>query len=151
MGSSLVKITVHLIFHVKTTSTFVATEDLNRLFEYICGIIRGLDSVPIQVGGVNDHVHIFCTLPKTLSVSEFIKTIKSESSRWIKTIGDKYHTFSWQSGYGAFSVSPSLIKKTINYIQNQEEHHRVKTFHEEYKLFLDTYGIDYDERYTFND
>ncbi len=88
---------------------------------------------------------------KIQSISEFIKTIKTENSRWIKTIGDGYQTFSWQSGYGAFSVSPSVITKTIEYIQNQEKHHTNKTFSEEYKSFLEAYGIDYDERYIFSD
>ena len=93
MSSSLVKIVVHLVFHVKTTSPLVEPDDLNRLFEYIGVIIRGVDGIPIQIGGIGDHVHILSTLTKTLSISEFIKTIKTESSRWIKTVDNKYNTF----------------------------------------------------------
>ena len=151
MSSSLVKITIHLIFHVKTISPIVAPNDLGRLFEYVGGIIRGVDAIPIQIGGVSDHIHILCTLPKLLSIPDFVKTIKTESSRWIKTLDTNYNRFAWQSGYGAFSVSPSIIKKTVEYIQNQKEHHRIKTFAEEYKSLLDAYGINYDERFIFSD
>lgn len=151
MGSSLVKIVAHIIFHVKTTSPIIATDDLEPLFKYINGIITNIGGVLVQIGGVSDHIHILSTLPKNMSISEFVKTIKVDSSKWMKTVDRKYQTFSWQSGYGAFSVSPSVIIKTTEYIRNQMEHHRVKTFQEEYKMFLDAYGIEHDERYVFSD
>ena len=86
-----------------------------------------------------------------MSVSEFVKTIKVDSSKWIKTVDSHYQTFAWQSGYGAFSVSPSIIAKTTEYIRNQSDHHKIKTFQEEYKMFLDAYEIEFDERYIFSD
>lgn len=151
MASTLVKINVHLVFHVKSTGIKMREEDLGRVFSYIGGIIRNIGGAPIQIGGMADHVHILSSLPKTLSLADFVRTIKADSSKWIKTLDDYYQTFAWQEGYGAFSVSPSLMQNSISYIARQAEHHKKRTFIEEYKLFLDAYGIDYDERFAFKD
>ena len=151
MGSSLVKIDVHIIFHIKKGCPRLNTKDLERVWSYIAGIIRNAGGTVMQVGGVSDHVHILSSLPKNLTVPEFVRIIKIDSSKWIKTIDDAYTAFSWQNGYGAFSVSPSVISKTISYIKNQVSHHKNKTFTEEYESFLDAYGIKYDERYIETD
>lgn len=151
MGCSLVKVVVHIVFHIKTTSPIIFPEDLTRVFEYIGGIINGVGGIPIQVGGMMDHIHILATLPSTSSIADFVKTIKAESSRWIKQLNDSYHNFAWQSGYGAFSVSSSVIEKTVEYIKKQKEHHEVKTFFDEYRTILDLYKIKYDEQYLFSD
>ena len=151
MASTLVKIDVHLIFHVKSTGTRMRTEDLERIFPYIGGIIKGIGGLPIAVGGMPDHIHILTSFPKTMSLAEFVKNVKADSSKWMKSLDAYYGKFAWQEGYGAFSVSPSLVDKTIHYIRNQSEHHKKRTFQEEYKLFLDAYGIQYDERYAFGD
>lgn len=151
MASTLVKIDVHLIFHVKSTGIGMRTEDLGRIFPYIGGIVKGIGGLPIEVGGMPDHVHILASLPKTMSLADFVRAIKADSSKWMKSLGGHYETFAWQEGYGAFSVSPSLMDKTAKYIRGQAEHHRKRTFREEYKLFLDAYGIQYDERYAFGD
>lgn len=151
MASSLVKIDVHLIFHVKSNSVQMRSDDLDRIFAYIGGVIKGLGGLPIMIGGMPDHVHIFTSLPKTLALTDFVRAIKANSSKWIKEIDNYYHSFVWQEGYGAFSVSPSLAEKTMNYIRGQKEHHKKRTFKEEYSLFLDAYGIQYDEHYTFDD
>lgn len=151
MASTLVKINIHLIFHVKSTGVKMREEDLDRIFAYIGGTIRSIEGAPIQIGGMPDHVHILASLPKTMSLADFVRTIKAHSSKWIKTLNDSYQTFAWQEGYGAFSVSPTLLNKTIRYIQGQSEHHKKRTFIEEYKLFLEAYGIDYDERFAFTD
>ncbi len=151
MASSLVKIDVHLIFHVKTTSVNIKEVDLNRVFAYIGGIIKTNEGIPFCVGGRPDHIHILASLSKSMSIVDFVRIIKINSSKWIKTIDEKYKFFAWQDGYGAFSVSPSLIEKTVNYIQKQEEHHQKRTFEEEYKLFLDAYGVEYNEKYFVSD
>ena len=151
MASSLVKIDIHLIFHVKSTGVTMRENDLPRIFQYIVGIIREMNAIPMEIGGMKDHVHIFTSLPKTVALTDFVRDIKANSSRWIKQIDHYYAPFAWQDGYGAFSVSPSLSEKTVNYIRNQKEHHRKRSFREEYKLFLDAYGIDYDEKYAFSD
>ena len=151
MASTLVKINIHLIFHVKSTGVKMREEDLDRIFAYIGGTIRSIEGAPIQIGGMSDYVHILASLPKTMSLADFVRTIKAHSSKWIKTLNDSYQSFTWQEGYGAFSVSPTLLNKTIRYIQGQSEHHKKSTFIEEYKLFLEAYGIDYDERFAFTD
>ena len=86
-----------------------------------------------------------------IALSEFVRIIKSNSSKWIKTKNVGYKQFEWQEGYGAFSVSPTLLDKTINYIRSQEEHHAKRNAKEEYKMFLDAYGIEYDEQYLIDD
>ena len=126
-------------------------DDLNRVFEYIGGIIREEGAIPLIVGGVEDHVHILTTLPKTTSMSDFVRVIKANSSKWLKTVNVYYESFRWQAGYGAFSVSPSVLDRTKKYIQNQAEHHRIKTYRDEYVETLKAYGVDYDERYVFDD
>ena len=151
MASTLVKMYVHLVFNVKSTGIRIREEDLERVFSYLGGIIRSVGGAPVQIGGMADHVHILSSLPKTMSLADFVRTIKADSSKWIKTLDDYYQPFAWQEGYGAFSVSPSQMKNTISYIMGQAEHHKKRTFIEEYKLFLEAYGIDYDERFAFKD
>ncbi len=90
-------------------------------------------------------------LSKNVALAKIIEEIKRHSSRWIKTKGNYYSQFAWQGGYGGFSVSPSLHDKTKRYIRNQEEHHRKRTFKDEYLMFLKEYGIEYDERYLWKD
>ena len=151
MASTLVKINIHLIFHIKTSSVKIKEDDLNRVFAYIGGIIKGAHGIPIEIGGRPDHIHILTTLPKTMALSEFVRTIKSNSSKWIKELDARYKMFEWQDGYGAFSVSSTLMDKTVNYIRGQEQHHAKRSTKEEYKMFLDAYNVEYDERYLIDD
>ena len=151
MANTFTSINIHIIFHVKSTGIKILNKDLEKTFAYIGGIINGIGGIPIEIGGITDHIHILATLPKNRSLSDFVRTVKSDSSRWIKTIDKYYNKFSWQEGYGAFSVSSFSVIKTINYIRNQEKHHKTMTFREEYKSFLEAYGIQYDERYAFDD
>lgn len=147
----MVKIDVHLIFHIKSTSVQMQPGDLPRIFAYIGGILKEIGCIPLIVGGVSDHIHILVTLPSEMTISELARTVKAKSSKWIKTLSPYYHEFAWQSGYGAFSVSPSILDKTIRYIMDQPIHHQKESFHDEYKAFLEAYKIPYDEKYIFND
>ena len=142
---------MHIVFHTKSTSITMREEDLSRVFDYIGGVIRNINGVSIQVGGRPDHIHILASMPKTMSLAEFVRTIKSNSSKWIKTLDGYYEPFMWQKGYGAFSVSASVLDKTTKYIKNQKARHRSRTFVDEYKQFLDAYHVEYDERYAFGD
>ena len=151
MASSLVRIDIHLIFHVKAAGVNFRDEDLPQIFRYIGGIINDLGGIPIEIGGTTNHVHILTSLPKSMALIDFVREIKAFSSKWLKQLDDHYMPFAWQDGYGAFSVSPSLLDKTVQYIRKQEEHHKTRSFNEEYRLFLEAYGIDYDERYAFGD
>ncbi len=112
-------------------------EDLPEIFQYIGGMIRVLDGYAFMVGGRPDHIHILTSLPTSLSVSDFVGKMKSNTSRWLKGLGSKYSTFSWQEGYGAFSVSESHREKVIRYILNQKQHHRNRSAHEEFFHFME--------------
>ena len=147
MANTYTKLNIHIVFHVKSTGITIRKEDLGMVFSYIGGIIKNLGGYPVTIGGITNHVHILAAMPKTVSVSEFVQKIKANSSKWIKIMDEYYETFAWQEGYGAFCVSPSLLKKTIRYIETQEEHHHAESTLDEYKSLLKTNEIDYDERY----
>lgn len=103
----------------------------------------------LQINGMPDHIHIFFGMRPSQSLSDLMKAVKGDSSEWINKRGVTKHKFSWQAGYGAFSYVKSQVPKVIQYIQNQEEHHRKKTFTEEYLAFLEAFEIEYDERFIF--
>lgn len=151
MSQSLCKIYLHIVFHIKTTSPPIKEEHLERLHSYIGQLINITGCQTIQVGGVSDHVHLLCQLSKTETVAHLVEEVKRNSSRWIKTIDDEYQHFSWQGGYGAFSVSESVLPKTLDYVKNQKAHHTKTTFQDEYLNFLRLYKVEYDERFVFSD
>ena len=151
MANTMVKIDVHLVFHIKSTSVQMHPTDLPRIFEYIGGTLKELGCIPIIVGGVSDHIHILTSIAKTITLSGMMRAIKAGSSKWIKSLSSAYATFAWQDGYGAFSVSPSIRDKVVDYIRNQARHHQRISFADEYKALLDAYQIPYDEKFLFND
>jgi len=150
MGQSLVKNYVHIIFSTKHRTPSIDSSIENTLHDYIGGICKKMDCQPIRVGGYVDHIHILCRLSKKISLVSLVKELKSNSSKWIKTQGNQYKSFYWQDGYGAFSVSPNQTTKITDYIVNQHEHHRKKTFKEEYRVILDAYNVDYDDKYVWD-
>lgn len=151
MGQSLTKLFVHIIFHTKNNSVFIKNAEKNELYAYIGAIIRDNDSIPIEINGMEDHIHILCAMSKNIALAKLVEEIKRHSSRWIKTKGYHYGSFAWQSGYSAFSVSSSVLGKTRLYIQNQDVHHRKLTFKEELIAFLKEFGVDYNEKYLWSD
>ena len=151
MSQSLSKLYTHIIFEIKNPGAKICKEDKSELYSYIGSIIKDNESIPIIINGVDDHIHILCVMSKNIALAKFVEEIKRHSSRWIKTKGGHYTKFAWQGGYTGFSVSPSLHDKTKQYIKNQERHHQKMNFKEEYLLFLKEYGIDYDEKYLWND
>ena len=151
MAQSLSKIYIHLIFHIKTSSPLFREEDLERVHEYIGQLVNTTGCSVIQTGGIGDHVHILFLLSKNENISHVVEEVKRNSSRWIKTISPHYEKFGWQGGYGAFSVSQSVVEKTLEYIKNQKRHHAKHSFRDEYIGFLKLYRISYDERYVFTD
>jgi putative transposase len=120
------------------------------LHTYLATVCRDLDADVVCVGGVADHIHIVTTLPRTLSQAQLIEQIKKVSSKWIKTLDARYRGFFWQRGYGAFSVSPSQLEAVLQYVDTQQEHHRTRTFQEEYRELLHKHGLDFDERYVWD-
>lgn len=147
MANTYTKLNIHIVFHVKSTGITIRQKDLEQVFAYIGGIIQNVGGYPITIGGITNHIHILATMPKTMSVSEFVQKIKANSSKWLKTIDEYYEDFAWQEGYGAFCVSPSLLKKTIRYIETQEQHHHEVSVRDEFIQFLKENGIEFDERY----
>jgi len=150
MPQSLSKVYVHLTFSTKDRYPFIDIVVKERLWEYLGGICKGLECNPIQIGGDKDHVHILCILSKKIAQMKLLEEVKKQSSKWIKTIDKKYSNFYWQDGYGIFSVNPSEIEVVVQYIENQEEHHKNRTFKEELLAFLKKYHVEYDERYLWD-
>jgi putative transposase len=150
MPQSLSKVVLHIIFSTKNREPWLESNVRPRMHAYLATIYRDLGADCVRVGGVGDHVHIVTTLSRTLSQAQLIERIKKLSSKWIKTLDRRYRGFFWQSGYGAFSVSPSQLDEVLRYVEAQQEHHRTRTFQEEYRELLRRHGVDFDERYVWD-
>ena len=149
MPQSFTCLHVHFIFSTKDRVPLITSDLQPRLFEYIGGIFRAEKSRLVAAGGMPDHVHLLASLSKELAVSDAMRIVKANSSGWIHDqFPDKRH-FGWQAGYGAFAVSYSNLESVKQYIARQAEHHRVKTFQEEFIEFLKRHDIEYDERYLW--
>ena len=150
MGQSLVKNYIHITFSTKHRVPLIHQPVEDELYSYIGGICKQLECSPIKIGGYTDHIHILCMLSKKIALMKLLEEVKAHSSKWMKTKGTMLKNFYWQNGYGAFSVNPSEIDKVITYIENQKEHHKKKTFQDEYRAFLTKYKVEYDERYIWD-
>ena len=148
MGHTYISNYIHFVFSTKNRTPFFTPEIRERLWEYIGGIAKQNNITPIIIGGYTDHCHVLLLLPSTLSLADTAKKIKGISSKWLSDIYPELKKFSWQEGYGAFSISISQVDDTIKYIRNQEEHHKKVSFQEEYVAFLKKHNIEYDERYV---
>ena len=140
---------IHYIFSTKDRQPWMTEELRTRLFEYMGGIAKTHHMKSIRVGGIANHVHQLVSIPSTLPVAKAIQLIKGNSSKWIHESFPHHRYFAWQEGYGAFSISVSQIERTVAYIENQPEHHRVKTFEEEFVQILQKHGLEYDDRYVW--
>jgi putative transposase len=150
MPQSFVRNYLHITFSTKNRVNLINPEIEEELHNYLGGTCKHLDCNPILVGGHQDHVHILCLLSQKIALMKLIEEVKSHSSSWIKTKGDLWKKFYWQNGYGAFSVNPCEVEVVMDYIRNQKEHHKKRTFKQEYLAFLKKYMIDYDERYIWD-
>ena len=151
MPQSFAKIYIHFVFHVKYASRKLREEHLERVHAYLGQLVNAAGCRVLKVGGVANHVHALFLLSREETIAHVVEEVKRNSSRWLKTLSPDYRGFAWQAGYAAFSVSQSMVDKTLAYIDNQAEHHKKLTFEEEYKTFLRLYGIDFDERYVLKD
>ena len=147
MSQSLSSILIHIIFSTKTRRPYILPEIKKDLHDYMSGISRSCKSHIHEIGGVEDHTHLLVSL-RTLTLCKLVEEIKKGSSKWIKTKGSFFHDFSWQNGYGAFSIGQSSYEDVRKYIQNQEEHHKKISFEDEYRTILKKYCLEYDERYV---
>jgi REP element-mobilizing transposase RayT len=150
MAQSLVTNLIHLIYSTKLRTPCLDATIRPSLYGYKAGILKHWESPAIIIGGTEDHVHVLFGLSKNQPLIKVVEELKKGSSKWLKTKGPQFHDFHWQNGYGAFSVSPSNAETVKRYIQNQEEHHRRRTFQEEYREFLKRHGIEFDERYIWD-
>jgi putative transposase len=150
MSQSLANIIVHLIFSTKERFPFLHEEIQQELNPYLASILKDLESPAIKIGSVTDHVHLLFRLSKNLAICDAVEKLKTGSSKWVKQKGGLLLKFHWQNGYGAFSVSQSNAPEVVCYIEGQKEHHRKKTFQEEFRSFLVKYQIPFDERYIWN-
>lgn len=152
MGQSLSKIYVHLTFGTKERYPFINYTIEERLHEYIAGTLKKYQSPALIINSVSDHIHILFCLSKNYSIAKVVEEVKKGSSKWMKEVKEGNAKFSWQVGYGAFSVSSSKIEIVKKYIENQKNHHKTKTYKEEVESFLEQYDvIGYDEKYFWND
>ena len=150
MAQSLSKVYIHLTFSTKNRMPLIDEQIAPRLMEYLGGVCKQLNCIPIQIGGAKDNVHILCLLSKKITQIKLVEEVKKSSSKWIKTIAPSYRNFYWQDGYGIFSVNPSEVEVVIDYIKNQEEHHKKRTFQKEFLAFLKKYNIEFNEQYLWD-
>ena len=155
MAQSLSQLYVHIVFHINFNDVVKIPEELQSdLHAYLAATCKNQNSSSILVGGVDDHVHLLCRLSKNITSSKLLEEIKTDSSKWIKTqageFGLSLNKFSWQKGYGIFSVSSSKINTVKQYISNQKEHHKKMSFKDEYLLLLKKHNVKYDEKYLWN-
>jgi putative transposase len=149
MANTYSQISIQCVFAVKGRENLITREWRDQLHRYISGIITANGAKSLAVGGWKDHVHIFFGLPVTTSIADFMSIVKASSSKWINENPFVKGKFQWQSGYGAFSYSKDQRDKIINYIMNQEKHHKIKTFREEYLKLLSDFEVKFEEKYLF--
>ncbi len=151
MPQSLAQVYLHIVFSTKDRRPFLHDATLRgELHAYLGETANRLGSPVICVGGVADHVHVLCRLGRTITLADLVKELKRVSSAWIKTKTDTLADFQWQSGYGAFSISPGHVDVIREYIVNQEEHHKKVSFKDEFRNLLTKYGVEWDERYVWD-
>ncbi|WP_026704215.1 IS200/IS605 family transposase [Flavobacterium soli] len=149
MPNTYSQIYIQIVFTVKGRQNLISSKNKDELNKYISGIITNKSQKSIIVNGMPDHIHIFVGLQLTMVISDLVRDIKNNSSKFINEQGWINGKFSWQEGYGSFSYSHSQIERVYNYILNQQKHHQKRTFKEEYLKMLDNFKIEYDEKYLF--
>ena len=150
MPQSICNLYAHIVFSTKNREPYLGESIRSQVHAYMAGILREKECSHVVVGGFVDHVHCLCMLNKMESPAKMVQLLKQDSSKYVKTLDDRLATFGWQRGYGLFSVSPTHLDSVHKYIEGQVEHHRVKTFQEEYKEFLERYNVPFDERYVWD-
>ena len=151
MSQSLSQLYVHMVFSTKDRRPLLQEAKLRtNLHAYLTGICKNRKCPSITAGGATDHVHILCRLSKNVTVADLVRDLKRSSSKWVKTEEASLQDFHWQSGYGAFSISPSHVDDLSHYIASQEEHHRGVSFKDEFRRLCKKYDVELDERYVWD-
>lgn len=150
MSQSLNKVVLHIVFSTKNRLRWLDDTICHKLHAYLAGALRNKGVVVYKIGGIDDHIHIACSLPRTLTISDLVKATKNIGSDWIKSQSDKFRDFYWQRGYGVFSISYSHLNLLENYIATRKEHHKKISFQDEFRRLLVKYGIEHDEKYVWD-
>ena len=151
MPNTYTQLYIHIVFAVKHRSNLIQSHWKNELYKYITGIVTNKNQKTMIINGMPDHIHILVSIKPDWTISDLVRDIKSNSSKWINEKHWVNGIFEWQNGYGAFSVSSSQLMVVIKYIENQENHHKNQTFKNEYIDFLKGYQIDYNDKYLLED
>ena len=147
MSSSYTNLIYHIVFSTKDRRPLLTEDHQERLYEYIGGTIRGLGGVSLGINGTQDHVHVLAKLRPDKALSDVLRDLKANASGWMHDVFPELKDFSWQRGYGAFTVSESNVEKIRDYIARQKEHHQKRSFRDELIEFLKANGVEYDEKY----
>jgi putative transposase len=150
MPQSLARLHIHLVFSTKGREPVITDGIRDSLHRYMAVVLENLGCPAVLINSVEDHVHLLLDLGRTVSISKAVEEVKKTSSKWLKSHGQTFANFAWQAGYGAFAVSESNMPAVREYIASQREHHRKKTFQEEYRQFLERHRIAFDERYVWD-
>ena len=150
MPQSLSLVVIHIIFSTKGRRVLLDTDTRPKLHGYLATVARNAGCECYRAGGTGDHAHLAIRLSRTLTIANLVETLKTSSSQWVKIQSPNLADFSWQRGYGCFSVGPSDLESLCNYIDKQEEHHAMRTFQDELRMFLKKYAVTYDEAYVWD-
>ena len=149
MANTYTKIYLHIVFSVKYRQNLILPYWKEELYKYICGVVNGKKQKVYAIGGVADHIHILISIKPDIAISDLVRDIKANSSKWVNEKRFVVGKFQWQEGFGAFSYAESQLDNVINYINNQEEHHKKETFKKEYLAFLHEYNVEYEDKFLF--
>jgi REP element-mobilizing transposase RayT len=150
MPQSLARLHVHLVFSTKHRAPLLRDSVRESLHRYMAVVLTDLGCRPVLINSIEDHVHVLFELARTVAVSDAVEAIKKSSSKWIKSQSEDFAEFAWQAGYGAFAVSESNVLAVRDYVADQREHHRQRSFQDEYRAMLERHGIVFDERYVWD-
>jgi REP element-mobilizing transposase RayT len=150
MANTFTQIYVQIVFSVKGRQNLIHKKWREELYKYICGIVTAKNQKVYAIGGVEDHIHILISIRPNISISDLVRDIKANSSKWINDRQFDLQNFQWQEGFGAFSYSQSQLDNVITYINNQEKHHQKRSFKNEYISLLEKFNVQYDEKYLFD-
>ncbi len=149
MPNTFTQIYIHVVFAVKNRNALIKQDWEDKLYKYITGIVQKSNQKMLRINGMPDHIHFLIGMKPDCNLSDLIREVKKSSTNYIKENKITKFNFNWQTGFGAFSISHSQLDKVINYIINQKEHHRKRSFKEEYIELLNKYMVEYDEKYLF--
>ena len=150
MAGTYTKLYYHIVFSTKHRQEFINSAMEDQLHKYVAGIVRGIGGSCIEINGMPDHVHILSILPPKIAVSDALRDIKANSSKWVHETTPQLHNFGWQDGFAAFTVSKSQVEPVRQYIRDQKQHHRRSDYKQELIGLLEKHEIDYDERYIWD-